>query len=246
MMPDFKTTSDKIKQRGYWKIEFYPAIFQEEAINSLLDCKTAISESAVQLRGWDYPHVPTQNDDKQEIYSKDSNHYESWIDWSIYKEVWRFYKSGKFIHLRGLFEHWYDSYEVVLAPNPLAKLAPNTVVDIVNVVYTLTEAFIFLYNLANHMQAISDFELRISMCDVENNKLVVLDPSRMPLHWQPVTHTKDISAAKYTLHKADVIDKEQMLKLARNASQAVFENFEWQASDSLLEELQKKLLSRRF
>lgn len=245
-MADFKMTSEKIKQRSYWKVEFYPSTFTESAISSLPECKTAVSGSAVLLRGWDYPHVPTQDDEKQSIYPKDNNHYESWIDWSIHKEVWRFYKSGKFIQLRGLFEQWYDQFEVFLAPNPLAKLEPNSVVDIIEVVYTLTEAYLFLYNLAERMREIESFELHISMCNVENKKLVVLDPSRMPLHWQPVSRTENIVVAKEMLKRADLIDKEQMLKLARQASRAVFENFEWQVNESLLEELQKKLQSRSF
>jgi hypothetical protein len=41
-----------------------------------------------------------------------------------------------------------------------------------------------------------------------------------------------------------VVDKEHMLRLARESAQAIFENFEWEANESLLEELQKKLLSR--
>lgn len=245
-MPDFTTTSEKIKQRGYWKVEFYPSAYTEKAIGNLSECKSTVLTSSVELRGWDYPHVPVQNDDKQEIYSKDSNRYESWIDWSIHKEVWRFYKSGKFIHLRGLFEHWYDDYEVFLAPNPLPNLAPSTVVDVINVIYTVTEMYVYLYNLASHMQDISDFELRINLNNVEGNKLVVLDPARAGLHGNLTTHTTDINVTKITLHKADLIDKEQMLKLAREAMQTVFENFEWQASESLLEEEQKKLLLRRF
>ena len=245
-MADFKTTSEKIKQRGYWRIEFYPFTYVDQAISSLSECKSAITASSVELRGWDYPHVPIQNDDKQEIYPKDGNRYESWIDWSIYKEVWRFYKSGKFIHLRDLSEHWYDEYEVLLASNPLPKLAPHTVVDVINVIYTLTEAYVFIYNLSSHMQEIPGFELRVSLNNVEGSKLVVLDPMRAGLHGSLLTHTTDISATKITLHKSDLIDKEQMLKLAREAMQTVFENFEWHASESLLEEEQKKLLSRRF
>jgi hypothetical protein len=244
MMADFKTTNEKIKQRSYWKVEFFPSTFKESAISGLSDSKAVISDSAVLLRGWDYPHVPTQGDEKQDIYPKDNDRYESWIDWSIHKEVWRFYKSGKYIQLRGLFEQWYDQYEVFLAPNPLSKLEPNSVVDIIEVVYTLTEVFLFLYNLAGHMREIDSFELRISMCNVEGKKLVVLDPARAPLHWQPVSHSGEITVVKSTLHKADLMDKEQMLKLARQASQTVFENFEWQANESLLEELQKKLQSR--
>lgn len=245
-MADFKTTSEKVKQRSYWKVEYFPTTYTDSAVSSLSECKLAISESAVLLRGWDYPHVPTQDDEKQGIYPKDSNHYESWIDWSIHKEVWRFYKSGKFIQLRGLFEQWYDEYEVFLAPNPLAMLEPNSVVDIIEVIFTLTEAYLFLYNLSEHMREIESFELRISMCNMENKKLVVLDPSRTPLHWQPISHTENIVAASEVLKKADLIDKEQMLKLARQAARTVFDNFEWQPNESLLEELQAKLQSRSF
>ncbi len=244
-MGDFNTTSDKLKRRGYWKVELFPSTFNENVLGKLSDCKKIVSESSVQLRGWDYPHVPTQEDEKQGLYNIDSNRYESWIDWSIYKEVWRFYKSAKFIHLRGLNEHWYDEFKVIFGENPLPRLSPGTVVDAINAVYVLTEMLTFSYNLINRLDSVDSFNLRVTLCNVKDNRLTTLDPSRAPIHAQ-VNHTVDIKALGVVLSKADTIDKDRMLKLAREASQNIFESFEWHASESLLEEEQKKLLSRRF
>jgi len=244
-MADFTTTLEKLKQRGYWKVDLHPSQYTESVVNRLSDCKGLVSESSVQLRGWDYPHIPTQNDEKQGIYPIDSNRYESWIDWSTYKEVWRFYRSGKFIHLRGLNEHWYDEFEVLFAGNPFPNLEPRSVVDAVNAIYVLTEMFIFIYNLTNRIEGIDNFDLKIDLLNTQDNRLVVLDPARAPIHAQP-NHSQSMEVIRITLNKADTIDKDRMLQLAREATQNVFENFEWQASDSLLEEMQQKLMSRRF
>ena len=244
-MADFTATLNKLKQRGYWKVELYPSQYIESAVGRLGDCKSLISESSVELRGWDYPHVPTLDDEKQGIYLVDGNRCESWIDWSIYKEIWRFYRSGKFTHLRGLNEHWYDEFEVLLAGNPLPNLEPRSVVDAVNSIYVLTEMFVFIYNLTNRIEGIDNFDLKIELLNTQDNRLVVLDPARAPIHAQP-NHNQSIEALRVTLSKADTVDKDRMLQFARQAAQNVFENFEWQASDSLLEEMQQKLLSRRF
>ena len=117
----FDTTLTKLKTRAYWRVELYPAEFNANTIADLNDCKSLVTENTVQFRGWDIPHAPIGKDDKQDIYIKDGDRAESWIDWHLIKEVWRIYKSGKFTFLFGLNSQWYDEFDG-FGTNPLPGL----------------------------------------------------------------------------------------------------------------------------
>lgn len=241
----FDTTLSKIKTRGYWRVEFYPTEFVENAVGTLLRCKEVVNDASVHFRGWDIPHIATHTDDKQSMYAKDSNRYESWIDWHIFKEVWRFYKSGKFTFLDSLYEHWYDEFDS-LGPNPLPDLEPGTVVDVINVIYNLTEFMYFFHNVAPKLPDIKGWTIKISLNNVEGNRLATLDRGRMPMSMAYVSHTESMSAIDLEVSNADLKNTKTCLKLAKEGAQAIFQNFEWQAADALIDGEQEKLISRRF
>jgi hypothetical protein len=242
----FDTTLTKLKTRGYWRVEFYPTEFDAKVVDGLLALKDLVRDASVHFRGWDMPHVPLNPDDKQGIYPKDSNRYESWIDWSEFKEVWRMYQSGKFTFLKGLNEHWYDEYQGFIAANPLPNLEPGTKVDIINVIYSLTEFMYFFHGLSGRLSEVKNWSIRVSLLNVEDNKLTILDPSRMPLHWDYVSHTKTIAVIDSAVSYADLKNTKTCLRIAKEGANQVFQNFEWQAADTLIEGEQDKLVSKRF
>jgi hypothetical protein len=242
---DFDITLQKLKSRGYWRIEFHPSEFESNVVSSLMDLNEIIRDESVHFRGWDIPHFPTQKDDKQDIYPKDNKMYEAWIDWHLYKEVWRFYKSGKFTFLDGLNEHWYDEFNG-WGPNPLPNLETGKVVDVINVIYTLTELMYFFHNLAGRLNKIKKWSVRVTLNNINNNQLTLLDRSRIPLHGGYISHTNVAAIIDLELLDTDLKNTKTCLKIAKDASQRVFENFEWLASEQLIEAEQDKLINRRF
>ena len=46
-----------IHETGYWRVILYPSTFEPRRISTLSKCWNVVRESAVSLRGWDYPHV---------------------------------------------------------------------------------------------------------------------------------------------------------------------------------------------
>ena len=242
---NFDTTLTKLKTRGYWRVEFYPTDFTKDTVTNLLDCKALVEAASVHFRGWDIPHVPRGRDEKQDIYPIDNERYESWIDWSLFKEIWRFYKSGKFTHLSGLNEHWYDEFDG-WGPNPAPELEPSTVVDVINVIYTLTEFIYFCHNLAAKLPGVKNWAIKITLNNVNGNKLTTLDRSRAPLHWDYINRSDKMTAIDTEVSSTDLKNTKICLQLAKDAAQQIFQNFEWQAADVLVDGEQEKLINRRF
>lgn len=135
----------KIKSRGYWRVNFRPLVFTKNKIEKLFDCRTIIQSSVVELRGWDYPHFPGQNDAKQEIYNC-NDYIESWIDWGVFKEIWRFYQSTQYIHFFAALEDWYEEDNFF---KERQHIKPGTSLDIVQTTFKITEVYEFLRRLMN-------------------------------------------------------------------------------------------------
>ena len=93
------------------------------------------------LRGWDYPHIPGRQDDDSRIY-RGVDYIEAYIDWWEHKEVWRYYQSAQFIHYMGIHEDWYEDNE--WADNSLKKIKPCSILNTITTTYTVTEIFEFI------------------------------------------------------------------------------------------------------
>src|SRR5712692_4098561 len=93
---------DDIKTRGYWHVAIRPARFDKSKIKDMGLLVPILRKTAVQLRGWDYPHV----DDRTEIH-RDVDWVGQEFAWSDYREIWHFYQSGQFLHIAGALEDWH-------------------------------------------------------------------------------------------------------------------------------------------
>lgn len=82
----FESTLEKIKSRGFREVWIRPTEYVENRIDTLNACHEIIRESKVVLRGWDFPHISNRNPPYNRL-----NYIESYLDWDIYKEIWRYY-----------------------------------------------------------------------------------------------------------------------------------------------------------
>ena len=129
---------------------FAPRVFNDALIPDRATCKQLLQKNSVQLRGWDYPHIPQGNMDHQKIYFG-ADHCEAFIDWGNHKEVLRYYQSGLFVHYVAVHEDWLKEdklSEIVGGKDPYTNTQPGTVLSFVNTTYLLTEVYEFLRRLA--------------------------------------------------------------------------------------------------
>ncbi len=96
------TSLEKIKSRGYWVSVVHPNTFGERRIDAISNLLPLLEEVSVRLRGWPFP--PT---DERDITTH-SDYIECALDHGIHVELWRFYQSGKFMSLRGIWTDWRD------------------------------------------------------------------------------------------------------------------------------------------
>jgi len=237
---NIEEVKNRIKERGYWKINFHPIKFIPDLIPSRNDCREILTNNIVRLTGWDYPHIPSHNDDKQAIYAGE-DYYEAYIDWDIYKEVWRFYQSGQFIHYRALKEDWMQ--ESIWGYN---NIKPCSILEINMTNYTLTEVFEFLRRLTIGSKVYEDgVKIDVELLNTGGRKLEILEPNRAPLMRQYVARIPEIKIPEKTVTKEDIINKSRELALESLAY--VFETFRWTNQPTeVFKSDQQKLLERRF
>lgn len=239
------TTLDKIKQRAYWTVEFFPAEFIGNALE-FREIPQILDRASVKYRGWDYPHITRENiEDRQECYPMENTYYEGWIDWSLFKERWRVYKSGKFVHLFGVTEQWWDEYEAVFAENPYPDLEPKYI-DVPNVVYKVTEMVEFIHNFANAIEGVDNFIFRVKLHGVANNELKTFDRSRIPLSMSYKNRSEVIVGYDSQVSKQLLSSKDERYDLEKDIIQNIFNHFDgWQWTDDIIAAEREKLVERR-
>jgi len=216
-----KDLIEKIKLRGYWRINFQPRV-DVQKFSSLSECKDIIEKSVVKLRGWDYPHFPRRQD-KDTGLEPGENYYQGWIDWAAHKEFWRVYQSGQFIHYLALREDWFDQddwhQELAKEIKPMSSLGING-----SIVYQMTEIFEFLSRLTNVGIYDEGVDISISLNNAENRKLWIEDDNRVPFFQSYKTVAKKIEYVEDFTKDQILIESKE---LALNVIKHVFDKFGW-------------------
>jgi hypothetical protein len=233
-LEDFEQMDDellkKIKSRGYWKIIIRPSKFKKDLIESLGKCDKIIQDSIVGLRGWDYPHYPSEGT------TTGLDYIEGRVDWQEFLEVWRFYQSGQFVHFIGLREDWWEDDKRA----HLEVVGPS--LSILGALYTLTEIYVFASRLTKLMELNEPIVVSISLVNTEGRKLVTLDPARF-LRGDYVAQINEISIEKtHPITKLLTAHAE----LALEDTTWIFERFNWKnPPKDVFKEDQRKFLERR-
>ena len=230
----------RIKERGYWKINFHPIKFIPNLIPSGEDCIEILTNNIVRLRGWDYPHIPREGVDNQGIYPGD-DYYEAYIDWDIHKEAWRFYQSGQFIHYRALEEDWMQ--ESVFGYN---YIKPGSILEVIMTIYTLTEIFEFLRRLTVGSNVYEEGGIiKIELINMNGRMLKLLDPMRSSLSMSYIARIPEIKIPEKIVTKEDIMNKSKELALESLAH--VFKTFGWVNQPMVIfKSDQQKLLEGKF
>lgn len=179
---------NKIKSRGYWRINFQP--ISVENIASLATALEIVKKSSVTLRGWDYPHIPKYQNENEALYPS-NNHYVAWCNWGVHKEYWRIYKSQQFILLRALTEDWYQ--EDAWYNDMTNEVKPNETLSMIgSLVYELTETLEFLSRLGQNGLYKKGVRVSISLHNTTQRSLRIDDRNRLPFAYPRITNAPEI------------------------------------------------------
>jgi hypothetical protein len=230
---------ETIKSRGYWRVNYQP-LTATVRLTTMNECKAIVQKNTVKLRGWDYPHFSINNDNKGST-APAGEYFEGWVDWQGFKEFWRMYKSGQFLHYRNLREDWLD--ENNLYGSWASKIKPLSVLAVfTSVIYEATEAFEFLSRLAQNGLYEEGVAVQMSLHNIQGRRLWLDDQSRAPFIYPRETQAKEFSWTQtYT--------KDKVVKDSKTCSkiliQQLVDYFGWNPSLDQISKEQELLFSHK-
>jgi len=223
----------KITSRGYWKIVFRPLTYKIR-LERLLECKEIVERNEVTLRGWYYPHFPSQ-----EKLLPANNFYQGMNDWEGHIDFWRMYQSGQFIHYRALSADWTEENSLI---SPKYKIPSMELISVLDTIYFITEVFEFLSRLTKIGLYKEGVDVTIKLKNIKDRKLYLEDISLTPFSRPYKTAATQI-VFKQIFQEKHILEKPS--ELALKVILYIFDRFGWSASEDVIREHQKKLLERR-
>ena len=217
----------KIHSRGYWHVIIRPATFEEKRIPNISHLYPIVERCAVQLRGWDYPHVDTRT---QPVIEKDWAGEE--FDWEQFLEIWRLYQSGQFIHVFGMVEDWLDQSTLPTSHHWEAAEA----LAFGNALLQFTEVFEFAARLAVTEAGDQTMHIEITVHGLRGRTLVNDFRSGFPFR----AHRADLDTLPYSIDipQADLIANPR--ELALEPASELFRRFGKDVSQETLRALQER------
>lgn len=239
----FEDVLKTIKSKGYWRISFEPLVYKEQSI-PISKCKELIEKNSLQLRGWDYPHMPQRQDEESRL-EVGANYWQGWLDWQgeQHKEFWRMYQSGQFIHYLALREDWIDGLRIrnMLADD--TDLDEGGGIGAVATTYQITEIFEFLLRLISDGLYDKGVKVSIQLNNTRGRQLFVDAPGRIGFSYIRKTSADSIPFEK-------IYTKEEMIESSKDkAFETIiyfFERFGWENPNvEVIKSDQENLLSRK-
>jgi hypothetical protein len=227
---------NKIKSKGYWRVEIRPTKFEKLRIPTLGEVQKIVQSCVVSLRGWDYPHW------NQDTVQNIGDWVESWVDWEYFIEYWRFYQSGQFIHHFALHEDHMNMEKVLpIHYPPRPKRAGY--LGFVSATYQVTEIFEFAARLANKDMLSPRAFISVSLHNIKDHQLATWGGRRF------LEDSFVYSADTPIVIEREIPEQELVAKpdeFALDYVINIFEHFQWNNPPrQVLGEDQKKLRERR-
>jgi len=228
----------EIRSRGYWRVEFHSTEYQDKRLPNRAAMQDLLSGATVSLRGWPYPYF------RAEETTYNGKWLEGQVKWSYFREYWRLYESGQWLHYLGLRGAWITREELFKGRSPLPPEHAGYLHVRGDVLFTLTEIFHFAVGLAQGGILDPAAFLSIQLHNTRDYMLFesferfftynYVNQSTRPIEQQQALPVGELSAV------ADQMALETAIK--------VFSVFGWVPSDAAIRTLaedQKKLIERR-
>ena len=203
---------DKIQQHGFSRVNLRPLVAPAEKL-SLPECHAIVQRSAVEFRGWAFPHSQRRTDEHGGPENV-GDYVQHWCDWHYHIEFWRMYRSTQFLHYKVLRE---DTKDVQGAPE-------TPFISIDWSIHLITEVVEFAARLQRSGIYQTGLRIDISLNNIAGRHLWV-GPRRMDFSYPRVNHADSI---KLVREVAETALQEISLEVSRNMILEFFDNFGWQ------------------
>ena len=159
------TLLEKIRSRGYWQVIVRPARFVSKRIPDISLLHPILQKTYVSLRGWDFPHL-----DSRRTLHIDIDWIGQEFEWEHYISVWRFYRSGQFIHVSGMPIDWRDQSSFWPADE---QWKAGTLLGVGDAIFCFTEIYEFAARLALSDAGDEQMHVNITVGNLEGRMLYV-------------------------------------------------------------------------
>ncbi len=245
MPADIEHLSEKIKKKPHWRVNFRPTSHKTRFENPNA-AFNFLQQGQVSLRGWPYPFISDER--REQIRAQ--KYIASGSDFLGHLEYWRMYYSGQFINLFTVREKIDQSWDEKLrkeASQLMRRPADLNIADIpgfiniINLLYNLTEIFEFAARLCSKKLYEVNLEITVELHNVKGFVLI----AEFPKFWSSY-----YPATADPITKSAIFEPEQIL--ARSAEFALdwavyfFSLFGWDnpPADALKGDQQKFLSGR--
>ncbi|MBI2836194.1 MAG: hypothetical protein HYX85_00680 [Chloroflexi bacterium] len=224
------TLLEKIRSRGHWRVVIRPGRFAEKRIQSISTLYPIIQKTSVNLRGWDFPHVDTHIKPHIDV---------DWVgqesEWEQFWEIWRFYQSGQFVDLAGIPEDWRDQSKM-LSADP--KWKPGALLGIGDALFRFTEIFEFAARLSLTEAGDELVHIEVTINGLAGRKLWDDSHDRGRVYERYEASLQELPF-KQELSRDELVGHPR--ELALKPATELFARFGWQADETVLRDIQKKL-----
>lgn len=219
------------ERKGYWELRAMPQVYNGERISDISTVGRFVHESVVSLRGWSFPHMD------RETESNFAEGRQSHTVWSRYVEAHRAYRSGLFIWRGG-----YREDDPKFYPTLEAEYGNDKVLSFVNVIYEITEMFVFLKRYYERFFLEGAVRVSIELRGIKSRHLLAMGNSSLPGDF--VSHEPELRIeGDYTVSELRASSEEHAIKVIIR----IFEIFNWNAPDpNIIRGWQNRLLTKTF
>ena len=218
-----------LENKGFWQLRARPDLYRRDRIPDKLTLWKALTESQVSLRGWSFPH--TDREKQSNFNNGRQSHTNQSVFGKAYIEAFRAYQSGLFV--------WRGAYR---ENSPSFTNQYGKALSFVNVIYEITEMFIFMKRYYERIAPGAIVLVSIEMNDI-NARALVATNDEAPFD-PPISQVPDLRIEEsYMVDALRTSAEELAIKIVQN----IFEIFNWNNPDpNMIRGWQQRLLSRTF
>jgi hypothetical protein len=227
-----------IRSHGYWRVEVHSTDYQSKRLSSRAAMQDLLNRATVSLRGWPYPYF------RAEETAYNAKWLEGQVSWDRYREYWRLYESGQWLHYLGLPGARISRERLFQGRSPLPPQHTGYIHVRGDVLFTLTEILHFAVGLAQGGVLDPAAFVSIQLHNTKDYMLVEGFERFFPHEYVNRSDRPIEQQCNLPVSELSAIADQKALEM----SVRVFEVFGWIPSEAAvrtLEEDQKKLVERR-
>jgi hypothetical protein len=223
--------SQRIRQRGYWQTVILPSQIKEDRLKISRGLIPLLRQQAVDLRGWDFPHVDLNTPPQIESDSIGQD-----TEWDHFHELWRLFKSGKFLHLAGMRHDWGASIQLSL----LETAVPGQpLIGVGDAIFRFTEIVEFGARFTEAFLSAEEAAICVEVGGLRGRRLVIDDPHRYGHRETFVATTRRPFMARIEVARGYAT---AMLRArARDCARELYALFGYEISEAVLQDWQGKI-----